>query len=370
MKIFVVGGSGVGKSPMARHLAEALGLPCLGASGWVRRRFPHDPDSFADRAAFVAAITGFAIDTLARDPRASIDDLAGRADLDAPCVIEGVRNPFDFVHLFDPRADAVVTLAHATPPVAITAFERGLEVIAGYLDWLAATGLGAAHRLDYRIERWRDGDPGAGPSLDGAIADAIARLRPLVTAPAVPTARVHAALALRAQVRGEYLHDLDPAYAGSLEPASIFAISSYPGQTPTFKARLGDGAVFCYLPPSALVDVALPGGAPLPRTSDLVLELADLVYHDCPDEQISVHRFDALAGPVLAWFKRRDLWLAGAYLFTVDWWTGNDLLHGIALGNGQLALLPNHKLKFGDHPPGFAPYRKLRRTWTVGRPEE
>ena len=37
------------------------------------------------------------------------------------------------------------------------------------------------------------------------------------------------------------------------------------------------------------------------------LALADLVYHDCKSVEISAHVFDALRGPVLAFFKHRDL---------------------------------------------------------------
>jgi hypothetical protein len=82
--------------------------------------------------------------------------------------------------------------------------------------------------------------------------------------------------------------------------------------------------------------------------------------------QISVHDLAALRGPVRCYFKRRDLWMPGRYLFTIDWYTTNELLHAIALANGQYALLPNHKIKFGDQPPGFAPYKKMRLEWSVG----
>jgi hypothetical protein len=151
---------------------------------------------------------------------------------------------------------------------------------------------------------------------------------------------------------------MDPARVGELRPCTAFSISSYPGNAPTFQILLADGAVFSYIPAPALIDPQ--------RAAEPVLELADLVYHDCRSVEICVNRFDALAGRVLCLFKRRDLWLAGTYLFTVDWYTGNDLLHGVALANGQLALLPNHKIKFGDHPPGFEPYKKIRREWVTG----
>ena len=123
----------------------------------------------------------------------------------------------------------------------------------------------------------------------------------------------------------------------------------------------GDGAVFSYVPPSALVDPARLG-------ADADLELADLVYFDCPDEQLVVHRHAALDGEVLAYFKRPDRWVAGRYLFTIEWWTGNHLAHAVALASGQYAVLPHHKLKFGSgHAAGFEPYKKIRKVWKVGR---
>jgi hypothetical protein len=159
-------------------------------------------------------------------------------------------------------------------------------------------------------------------------------------------------------VRAEYLYNMDPARVGELRPCTAFTLSSYVGNAPTFQVLLGDGAVFSYVPPHALVDPE--------RRAKPELPLADLVYHDCKSVDIAVQALDALRGPVLAFFKNRDLWLAGSYLFTIDWYTGNEMLHCVSLVNGQYALLPSHKLKFGDHPPGFEPYKKIRREWSVG----
>ena len=350
MKIFVIGASHSGKSPFAGKVAAALGIPCYGASAWVRERFP---GVAGDRAAFVEAITSFALAELRRDPAISIDHLRARADLDAPCVIEGIRNPFDFVHCFDARSDRVVHLHYtgegALPP---TVFERGIDVIGAYLDWLRATGLLDHERVtEIRLATFAE--------LDTAIAAYVATLPSPPTDPdrhgAVAT--VHAEIPpLRTHVRAEYLYGMDPSRAGETRPCAAFSISSYAGSAPTFQILLGDGAMFSYLPADALVD---------PDKLADPLELADLVYHDCKSTAISVHDFAALHGPVLCWFKRVDRWVAGTYQFTVDWHTTNEMLHCIALANGQYALLPSHKIKFGDHPPGFEPYRKIRREWKV-----
>ena len=374
MKVFVLGTSGVGKTPMATQLSARLGLAHVKASAWARAGYPGPAvaaDADADaRAAFVAAITAWATDALAADPWVSIDHLARDADLRA-CVIEGIRNPLDFVHLFDPRKDVVIWLAAAGGP-APTAFERGLDVIAAYLAWQAQAGLRDPARAPtwrYDLRGFRRGAPDAvaGATLDDAIDDAAARLRDHVAPPSAARPlgrRVHAPLdpPLALEVRAEHLYGLDPARVGEFVPCRVFAVSSYPGEAPTFQLRLPDGAVFSYLPPTALVDRAQPRWGDAPE-----LDLRDLAYADCPDERVVVTTFAELGGDVLVYLKHRDRWLPGTYRTSIEWWTGNLVLHVILLATGHVALLPNHKVKFGaGHDPGFAPYRKARKLWRVG----
>lgn len=376
MKVFVIGASGAGKTPMATHLAARCGLAHVRASAWARAGFPgmapSPSASREERAAFVEAITAWSTAELARDPWVSIDHLAVTADLTAPCVVEGVRNPLDFVHLFDPRCDVVIWLTAAAAP-APTAFEGGLAVIDAYLAWQVEAGLrdpAAAPVWRYAVRGYRrgDGDAVAGSTLDDAIDDACARLAERAAPPssARPAGcRVHAPLdpPLELEVRAEYLFGMDPAREGEFRPCRAFAVSSYPGEAPTFMVRLADGAVFSYLPPTALVDRGQPAWG-----QDTDLELADLAYADCPDERVVVTRFAELAGEVLALLKHRDRWVRGTYLASIEWWTGNLLLHVVMLASGQLALLPHHKLKFGaGHTAGFEPYRKVRRVWRAAR---
>ncbi len=75
-----------------------------------------------------------------------------------------------------------------------------------------------------------------------------------------------------------------------------------------------------------------------------------------------------------AWvtFPRTGEQRQGQYMFTLDWVTGNDLAHVIQLDNGQVAIVPQHKVLFkgGDAPAEMPPYQKLRRTWHVTRPQK
>jgi hypothetical protein len=351
MKIYVMGASHTGKTPFARRVAEASGATHVAASAWVRERFP--------AGAPVDTMTSFALGELRRDPQVSVAALAPKlAAAGEVAVIEGVRNPYDFTATFDPREDRAVFLrylgADAAPP---TAFEQGLDVIRAYLGWLVANGmLDAARVTEYAFAEFgAPGDPRPG-TLEHAIVDYAARVPPSGPAGKSPS-RVHASIpAFRARVRAEHLYGMDPARVGQLRECSVFSIASYPGSAPTFQILLDDGAVFTYLPPSAL----LVGELAAPE-----LELADLVYNDCKSSLVCVHDFEALRGPVLCFFKRKSLWLGGTYLFSVDWYTTNEMLHAVAVANGQVALLPSHKIKFGEHGPGFEPYKKIRREWKV-----
>ena len=367
MRIFVLGASHTGKSPFARRVAESLGIRHLGASAWVRERFteprPADDSPASERASHVARITAVALAELRRDPHVSVASLQSRLRPDEHAVIEGMRNPYDFVHLFDPRTDHVVALFG--PPAVSSPFDRGIEPLLAYVDWTIEIGLcDATRKRVYRFETFGAIGTPTPNTLEHAIVDYLAYAESLRASlapsmPASPASRVHAEIPrLQTHVRAEYIYNLDPSRVGELRPCTAFAISSYVGQAPTFQILLGDGAVFSYVPPSALVDPE--------RRAEPTLELTDLVYHDCKHVEISVHDVSALRGPVLAYFKKRDLWMKGEYRFTVDWYTGNEMLHCVALANGQFALLPSHKIKFGDHEPGFEPYKKIRRDWIVG----
>ena len=229
MKVFVLGRTRSGKTPFARMVAAGLGVPVASASAWVRARFPGELSD--DRAEATRALTAFATAELVRDPAVSYRHLAAAHDLSASLVVEAMRNPYDFVRAFDAREDHAVFLDHAGNDLPVTLFERGLEVIDAYLAWLRAAGLleeGRVHR--YRFAEFR-------PGLDFAAADLLAALpRPIAAAPR--PAFVHAEVPpLRVHVRKELLHGGDAQYAGQLEPATVFAVSSYPGFAPYKKMR-------------------------------------------------------------------------------------------------------------------------------------
>jgi hypothetical protein len=165
---------------------------------------------------------------------------------------------------------------------------------------------------------------------------------------------IHAnAPAFSVDIEKQFLYDMDERYAGQAQRGTVFGISSYPGEALTLQVLLDDGSMFSYIPLHAIS--SKPVRQPL--------ELSDLVYKNCPGPGIEITAYDHLKGEVSAYFRKKDLWLGGRYLFTIDWYEDNEQFHMIELENGQYAALPNHKVKFKDGPRSFEPYKKSHQTW-------
>ncbi|TSC82432.1 MAG: hypothetical protein G01um101419_588 [Parcubacteria group bacterium Gr01-1014_19] len=370
MKIFVIGMSNSGKTTLAKKIAELYGLECLSASEWVRTASPE----FADGPKSddqVAAMTEFTIATLKKNPKITVDFLNDKYDLTKSYVIEGVRNPGDFIRLFNPVTDYVVFITNNNNALKATLFEEGIGVIRKYLDYLSSNGL-LGELGDYRVcdynwdyfseeDRMKNEDPCSHGSLEGKvlgfrnthprIAAALAK-RP--TGPSM----VHAEIPpIKCLVKREFFYNMAEEKKGALIPCSIFAISSYPGHAVTFKILTADGHLFSYIPIDALV---IKPNDNLPQ-----LPMADLAYHNCPSKEICVNRFEALNRELRVFFKNRNLWMKGKYLLTVDWYMENELFHLIELENGQLSLSPSHKVRFADNDDPLPDYRALHPEWKV-----
>ena len=167
----------------------------------------------------------------------------------------------------------------------------------------------------------------------------------------------------QAQIRSEFLYDMDPAFRGKTEPCMVFAISSYRSHYPTFKILLKNGSLFDYIPIHALTLA--------PENSDC-LTLDQLTYGKaCPDFNITVNVHSYLAGKAskgcVCYIPSRKEWrIVDDYICTIDWYTDNHNAHLVVLSNGQFALVPNHKLLITSDPTAerkFQPYKKLHMEW-------
>lgn len=133
MNVFVIGSSGSGKSTLAKKLVERYGFNHVKPSAGLRASNPQrDDETTRD---YVQRITDVAIAKLQADPNYFIDYMRGQAANNAN-IYDGVRNPRDFVALFNPAEDLVV---HVTSDDArdLTTFEHsGIAAIVCVANWM------------------------------------------------------------------------------------------------------------------------------------------------------------------------------------------------------------------------------------------
>lgn len=89
---------------------------------------------------YVQRVTAYSVDCLKTDFSCSLDFARKSLENLSSVVIDGERNPFDFVHLFDPEHDFAILLKMSSEGQMSTRYETGLLTIESYLDWLLANG--------------------------------------------------------------------------------------------------------------------------------------------------------------------------------------------------------------------------------------
>src|SRR6185436_115652 len=99
MKIFVIGYSGIGKSPFTNKLLNKFPTAqVISASEWVRSVFPTDTH--------VDILTSYAKYKLRTNPNSCVDYINRNYSFNNKItLIEGIRNPYDFNRLFDYTTD-------------------------------------------------------------------------------------------------------------------------------------------------------------------------------------------------------------------------------------------------------------------------
>lgn len=139
MKIFIIGQSGSAKTPFADAISRALNVKFVSASDWLK---PITGDAkFKTKQEHIDGLTAVTLRELHKNFDACTDYITATNDLSAPLIIEGMRNPRDFVKMFDFRHDMVIFLNREDNPYRATQFERGIMVIDGYITWAVTNGL-------------------------------------------------------------------------------------------------------------------------------------------------------------------------------------------------------------------------------------
>jgi hypothetical protein len=136
--IYILGTSRSGKTPVAKMLTDKLGMQWIGGSEWVREEYK---EKHATRKEFIAGITKYSVERLREEPDVCVKYITSKYDLSQPSVIDGERNPYDFIQLFNPTKDKVVYLDFVNNFLEPTIFEDGIKVIDKYLRWNIDNGL-------------------------------------------------------------------------------------------------------------------------------------------------------------------------------------------------------------------------------------
>lgn len=104
MNIFVVGYAQCFKSSFSKELASITGFNHIEASAVFRSKHPHLGHSKED----AIKLSIQAIEDLKNDPLVCVNSI--KAKFKENNIIEGIRNPSDFILLFNPQKDKLVFL--------------------------------------------------------------------------------------------------------------------------------------------------------------------------------------------------------------------------------------------------------------------
>jgi hypothetical protein len=157
---------------------------------------------------------------------------------------------------------------------------------------------------------------------------------------------------LKILVRKEYLYDGEQGHGEYVE-AVMLTVKSLSGLALTFQVLLDNGSVRDKLPCSA---ICFKEHDPLP------LDLLQL--WDAPSYNISVMEVNFLSQLRCAVYGKDGQWYQGAYLYTIDFYSDNELdlsfaqeasehkaAHVIEGDNGAMFIQPNNRIRF--YEPSF-----------------
>ncbi len=166
MKIFIIGISGTGKTPVAAKISANLGIEHIGASEYFRNKFKKQNSE--DRNNFIEEITSFSLNELQKDLFINANYLKEKVN-NIDCVIEGIRSPIDFQFLYKPGEDIVIFLDYNDScedyRIKKTTFETGINIIKDYLKWLVNNKLILKEKIHY----WKYSDFYGDNSLESKI---------------------------------------------------------------------------------------------------------------------------------------------------------------------------------------------------------
>lgn len=148
MNIFIIGNSKSGKSTLSSLMASDLGYKVVSAGGWVR-------EAFADKTPSRKEMDDYSCETFKHNPNACIEYIMEQIGNESNVIIEGIRNPRDFMFLYQP--EDIVIFIKLNPIVEESDFEtKGINAIQAYLEFISLTS--EINKTDMIIDTSVDGD--------------------------------------------------------------------------------------------------------------------------------------------------------------------------------------------------------------------
>jgi hypothetical protein len=133
MRIFICGYSRSGKTHLANLLADRLDVKAITASGWLHKEEETraKPAENETKQEYINRLTQMSLEYLANDPDVCIRYIGQKGT-----IVEGLRNPRDFAHLFDAGTDVFIWCENTNVTEAATKFESsGLVAILRYVQF-------------------------------------------------------------------------------------------------------------------------------------------------------------------------------------------------------------------------------------------
>lgn len=134
--------------------------------------------------------------------------------------------------------------------------------------------------------------------------------------------------------------------------AKVIGIASYTNKPLTFNLLVNDMFLYSELPIHSFAKTKI-----IPRPLDY------LCYSNCTSLPIDVFKFKYF-NKLSVYFKKNNTYENGIYLYSIDFYEGNDMQHLILLDSGEFCLMPNHKINFSQKHQ-LIDYKKNRQNWTI-----
>lgn len=134
--VFIIGKTKSAKTSFAEWVVSNYPeYDLISASGWIKSQFP---PTTSDYAAYVQFLSTESERQLSHDPDKCIKYVSSKMQevFGGMWVVEGVRNPRDFCHMFDYRHDFVFFIENPSHEFG-GAFDDGVSVIQEYVQWLS-----------------------------------------------------------------------------------------------------------------------------------------------------------------------------------------------------------------------------------------